>query len=160
MPFCSNTILKRVFCAIALTTFFLLTQNTHARIAIIVNKDNPINSATEQEIAALFLAKTNRLKTLSLKTIDLMGVSEGTVANKENNVDDIRNRFYKIISNKSPMQMKAYWSRLIFTGKGVPPVAVLTIEEVIDIVSDEPNYIGYIDENQVNDKIKVLITVH
>ena len=160
MSFCSNTILRSGFCAIALITIFLFTQNSHARIAIIVNKDSPINSATEQEIAALFLAKTNRLKTFSFKTIDLMGVNEGADSNKENNVNGIRNRFYKIISNKSPMQMKAYWSRLIFTGKGVPPVAVLTIEEVIDIILDEPNYIGYVDESQVNDKIKVLITVH
>ncbi|MBL4867190.1 MAG: phosphate ABC transporter substrate-binding protein [Pseudomonadales bacterium] len=125
----------------------LLASNCYGDIAVIVSHDSPLNSATPQEISALFLAKTNRLTGIYLKPIDML------------NGDELRDIFYRVVTKKSPMQMKAYWSRLIFTGKGIPPTNVESAEDVIDIVAEEPSHIGYVNANEIIDRVKVLLTV-
>ena len=64
--------------------------------------------------------------------------------------------FNEKILNKTGSQMKAYWSKLVFTGKGTPPQEVLTDKEVIDLVSKNPNMIGYVDRGAVTADVKVV----
>ena len=137
----------RASLTICALTFFLLVANSHADIAVIVSKDSPITSATTEEISALFLAKTNRLKGTALTPIDMV------------NGDELRNTFYRSVTKKSPMQMKAYWSRLIFTGKGIPPPMGESAEDVIDMIIEEPEHIGYVEISDVDSSVKVLLTV-
>ena len=75
------------------------------------------------------------------------------------NGNALRNDFYLSMTKKSAMQMKAYWSRLIFTGKGIPPPVAESAEDVIDIISDELNYIGYVDADDTGNRVKVLLTL-
>lgn len=62
------------------------------------------------------------------------------------------------VLNKTGSQMKAYWSKLVFTGKGSPPKEVDSDAEMIALVSQNPNLIGYISKSAVNDSVKVLAT--
>lgn len=39
------------------------------------------------------------------------------------------------VLNKSASQLKAYWSKLVFTGKGTPPKAVANDAEMIALIS-------------------------
>ena len=55
--------------------------------------------------------------------------------------------------------MKAYWSRLIFTGKGIPPPIAESTEDVIDMISEELNYIGYVNAEDTDNNVKVLLTL-
>jgi hypothetical protein len=57
--------------------------------------------------------------------------------------------------------MKSMKSRLIFTGKGQPPKAVLDSDEVVELVGSDPSYIGYVDMNadSLPDNVKVVLTV-
>ncbi|MBL4867012.1 MAG: phosphate ABC transporter substrate-binding protein [Pseudomonadales bacterium] len=138
---------SRVYPALHAIAFLLLAANSHADIAVIVSKDSTISSATTEEVSALFLAKTNRLKGTPLTPIDMI------------NGEELRNTFYRLVTKKSPMQMKAYWSRLIFTGKGIPPPMAESAEDVIDMIIEEPDHIGYVSMEEVNDSVKVLLTV-
>lgn len=52
--------------------------------------------------------------------------------------------FNSNVLNKSDSQLKAYWSKLIFTGKGQPPKKVGTDAEVIALIAANPNMIGFI----------------
>lgn len=138
---CTTTYL----CSLILFVTMLVSTSGYADIAVIVSKDNSIDSATAEEISALFLAKTNRLKGMPLQTIDQL--HSGTV----------RHLFYQQICRKSAMQMKAYWSRLIFTGKGMPPRVLESAEDIIDTIVEEPDHIGYVDINEINESVKVLL---
>lgn len=71
----------------------------------------------------------------------------------------LRDHFEQELLGRSPAQMKAYWSRLVFTGKGRPPVEVTTIAEKIDFVAANPNSIGYIPASDVTDQVKVIATI-
>lgn len=64
--------------------------------------------------------------------------------------------FNEKILNKTGSQMKAYWSKLVFTGKGTPPQELLTDKEVIDLVSQNPSMIGYVKQESVTAAVKVV----
>jgi len=69
-----------------------------------------------------------------------------------------RAEFDKNVLGKSSSQIKAYWSKLVFTGKGTPPKEVDNDEEVKTLVSSNPNIIGYLDSAQVDDSVKVIFS--
>ena len=53
--------------------------------------------------------------------------------------------FNSNVLNKSASQLKAYWSKLVFTGKGTPPKSVANDAEMIALISANPNMIGFIE---------------
>lgn len=65
--------------------------------------------------------------------------------------------FSKSALNKSPSQLKAYWSKLVFTGKGSPPRAIASDAEMLALIAQNPNMIGYI-EGDADGSVKVVAT--
>lgn len=55
-----------------------------------------------------------------------------------------RQRFTREVLNKSPAQMRAYWSQLIFSGKAVPPPEMATPAAVIAFVLRNREAVGYL----------------
>lgn len=64
--------------------------------------------------------------------------------------------FNHSILKKNADQLTAYWARLVFTGKGRPPKAVDTDAKVLELVSQNPNLVGYVDSNSVMGDVKVI----
>ena len=60
------------------------------------------------------------------------------------------------LAGRSPAQVKAFWAKLIFTGRGRPPAVVSDREELIDRLIADPNAIGYIDSSYVDDRVKIV----
>ena len=57
---------------------------------------------------------------------------------------------------RSSTQIAAYWSKLVFTGKGIPPKELDNDAAVLSIVADNQNAIGYVDSASVSDAVKVI----
>ncbi|PCJ16619.1 MAG: phosphate ABC transporter substrate-binding protein [Gammaproteobacteria bacterium] len=127
---------------------FTFTGYALADIAIIVHRDSPLANATPEEISKIFLAKTKTFP--NGQKIKLLDLEEG---------DETRDKFYKAVANKTPSQVKAYWSRLIFTGKGQPPQVLIDSEEIIEAIEEDPNGIGYVDPEAITDSVKVILTI-
>ena len=53
------------------------------------------------------------------------------------------------MAGKSPAQMKAYWSKIIFTGRGQPPKEVPNSAAVKKGIVENPAVIGYVELNMV-----------
>ena len=79
-----------------------------------------------------------------------------TIAVNQKVDTSIRQTFDESIVGRSSSQIAAYWSKLVFTGKGIPPKEVANDAEVIDLVSKNPNVIGYIDSASVTGDVKVV----
>lgn len=69
---------------------------------------------------------------------------------------DTRGSFDTGTLGRSSTQIAAYWSKLVFTGKGIPPKELDNDAAVLAIVSDNPNAIGYVDSASVSDAVKVI----
>ena len=111
----------------------------------VVGAKSPIAHLDPTQVADIFLGKTSRFP-------------DGSIALPVDQNEDspIRDRFYAQFTGKSPAQVKAYWSKIIFTGRGQPPRQAADSTEVKRIVSDNPHAIGYIDARQVDASVRVL----
>ena len=70
-----------------------------------------------------------------------------------------RNDFYSKATGRDAAQVKATWSRLVFTGKGQPPKEYPDAGAVKKAVAADPKAIGYIDKSAVDGSVKVLLTL-
>ena len=68
-----------------------------------------------------------------------------------------RDEFYLTFAGKSPAQLKAHWSKIIFTGRGQPPPEVANGGEVKKRLAENPNAIGYIERNLVDGSVRVVL---
>ncbi|REL30900.1 substrate-binding domain-containing protein [Thalassotalea euphylliae] len=118
-----------------------------AETAIIVNPANA-NAISDNDISRAFLGKLKKFSD---------GQSIEAVNTKANS--DTRVAFEKMVLKKSPAQVKAYWSKRLFTGKGKPLQELASDAEVLNFVASTPNAIGYVDASVVNDTIKVIKTL-
>ena len=108
---------------------------------------HPSNSATldEKTVQRIFLGKEKKFSDGS-ETIPVNQSADSTV----------RADFDENVLGRSSSQVSAYWSKLVFTGKGVPPKEVANDAEVIDLISKNPSAIGYVDSSSVTDAVKAV----
>lgn len=72
--------------------------------------------------------------------------------------DPATEEFNSKVLGKSSSQVKAYWSKILFTGKGTPPQEMDSNAAVISSISSNPDAIGYLDASAVTDDVKVVAT--
>jgi ABC-type phosphate transport system substrate-binding protein len=125
-----------------------LAAATHASaqdVVAVVSAKSPLTSLKADQVADIFLGKTSRFPDGSQAVpIDL---GEDSPA---------RDRFYAQFTGKSPAQVKAHWSKIIFTGRGQPPRQASTANEAKKLIAENPNAIGYIDPREVDNSVRVL----
>ncbi len=106
---------------------------------VVVNTKNTAGPISKDQIAQSFLGSTN-----TFSPIDLADGSP------------LRIEFYKTVAEKDPSQVRAIWSKLVFTGKARPPKQFATSEEVKKQVESDVNAIGYIEKSAVDAGVKVV----
>jgi ABC-type phosphate transport system substrate-binding protein len=139
--------IKRI-ASVALLAFFGFGSVANAELAVIVNSSNAVTTLTEDDISRIFLGKTKTFPDGS-SVIPLDQV-EGS---------SVRDKFYADIIKKTGSQLKSYWSRIIFTGKGQPPQQMLDDVAVKELVSKNPNVVGYVDSKAVDGSVKKVFSV-
>lgn len=128
---------------LALSTMSLTVQ---AALAIIAHPSNPLSGITAEEAERLYLGKTGEF-------------SNGRHATPVDQAagSTMRTKFYRSVIKKDDAELKAYWSRLVFTGKGQPPREFADDAAVKAFVAGNPDAIGYVDGKFVDSSVKVLL---
>ncbi|MGA3156840.1 MAG: phosphate ABC transporter substrate-binding protein [Steroidobacteraceae bacterium] len=117
-----------------------------ADVVPVVSSKSSIASLSKSQVIDIFLGRRTRFPDGSLAVpIDQ---TEGSAA---------RDEFYSKIADMSPAQVKAFWSKIIFTGRGQPPVAVTTSVEAKKALAANPNAISYIDMGLVDSSVRVVL---
>jgi hypothetical protein len=129
-----------------LLSLFVLAPAVSAEVVVITNPSNSA-SLSESDVKRIFLGKMKSFP--GGGTILSVNQSAGS---------DVRKTFDKEALGKSPSQMKAYWSKLVFSGKGNPPKELANDAEVIKLVAENPAVIGYIDAANKTSDVKVVAT--
>ncbi|MFT2090016.1 phosphate ABC transporter substrate-binding protein [Paraglaciecola sp. 2405UD69-4] len=123
-------------CTISLSSF--------AEVVVIVH---PSNNATfsQKAVQRIYLGKEKKF-------------SDGKEALPVNQVPSsaARESFDSDTLGRSTNQVAAYWSKLVFTGKGIPPKELDNDSAVISIVAENPNAIGYVDSASVTGTVKAV----
>lgn len=132
----------------AITSMVTLTGTASAEVVVIANKSGP-DTMTKEQVADVFLGKAPSLPS---------GASAAPVDLPESS--PLREEFYTKATGKSAAQVKSYWAKMSFTGKGTPPKESATSADVKKAVSATPGGIGYIEKSAVDGSIKVVLTVN
>lgn len=118
-----------------------------ADVVVVVSAKNPTTALTSDQAAEIFLGKNTAFPGGSAAVpLDL---AEGS---------PLRDEFYAKGAGKSAAQLKAYWSKQIFTGKGRPPKELPGSSDVKKAVAGDANAIGYIEKSAVDASVKVVLT--
>jgi hypothetical protein len=65
--------------------------------------------------------------------------------------------FYKKATGRDLAQIKAIWSRILFTGRGLPPKQLPDSTAVKKAVAANPNAVGYIEKSALDASVKVAL---
>ncbi|WOI36952.1 phosphate ABC transporter substrate-binding protein [Alteromonas sp. CI.11.F.A3] len=124
----------------------LCSSMAFADVAVIVHPSNG-DALDKDSISRLFL---NKMKSFPNGTNAVpLALAEGQAATDE---------FNGKVLNKSASQLTAFWSKLVFTGKGQPPKALGSDAEVVSAVAADPGAIGYVDAGSVDGSVRVVAT--
>jgi ABC-type phosphate transport system substrate-binding protein len=127
-------------------TFFSISASAEVKV---IGHSNVKDGALSQDVVTrLFLGKQDKFP--SGKKVVVIDQEPG---------EDIRDEFYTKVIKKNPAQLKSYWSRLIFTGQGLPPKRVLDDDEVLELIAENPSLIGYVSGEADVSGVKVLLSM-
>ena len=122
-----------------------LTPVAFADVVVVVSASNANTELDEKQVYNIYMGKAKSFPD---------GEKALPVDQKKGSAD--RDSFRETVLQKSSSQLNTYWSRLIFTGKGTPPQESGDSSSVKDLISNNPNLIGYIDSADVDASVKVL----
>lgn len=123
-------------------SLWLAVAPATAELAVIVSTKNPATRMFSEQATQFFLGKS------SVFTPVEFAEGSGT-----------RSEFYSKVLQKDAAQVKAIWTKLVFTGKAAAPKEYGSAAEVKKAVAADPKAIGYIDKSAVDDSVKVILTM-
>lgn len=117
-----------------------------AEVTVIANKAITVESVTAAEAQKIFLGKKKSMPGGGV--IKLADLPKGNATRKE---------FYDVIVKKKGTQLRAYWAKVTFAGKGYPPKVSENDAEVVKWVAETKGAMGYVSSASVNDSVNVLL---
>ena len=114
-------------------------------VVVVVSASSPVAKLDKEQVANLFLGKSS-------------SYPDGSAAVPIEQADSApaHEEFHKSITEKSASQLKSYWSKMIFSGKGTAPKEVASNAELLKLLASNPAMIGYVDKTAADKTVKVV----
>ncbi|MBX3685600.1 MAG: hypothetical protein KF909_05675 [Rhodocyclaceae bacterium] len=134
--------LARVLLVLALLA---LAPWVQAETVIVTARTGAITTLDRQEAERLYLGRTATL-------------ADGTpVTLADLPPGNVRDDFYLSLTGKNPLQIRTYWSRIVFTGRALPPKEADSPKQLRGWLAANPNMIGYLSDSEIDDSVRVLL---
>lgn len=142
--------MPRLFLAIilALTPTLSVTEafaQAEAPIVIVAGAGSAISELSKEQAEQLYLGRVSALR--GGTPVSLADLPPGPT----------RDRFYARLTGKNPSQIRAHWSRMVFTGRALPPREVTDAEQLRALLAADPDLIGYLPATAADDRLKILL---
>ncbi len=136
--------MKKLLSSLVLASSLVLPSLALAEVEVVVHPSNAA-ALDKDSIKRIFLGKTRAFP----------GGGEAVpIALKEGTAEDAD--FTKGVLSKTPKQLKAYWAKMVFTGKGTPPRQMDSAAQIVELISANPNLIGFIPAGSGGGSVKVV----
>jgi ABC-type phosphate transport system substrate-binding protein len=129
--------------------FALAVTASASEIMVIVSASNPAGALRQDQVADIFLGQIGHFP----DGTDVIALDQGIGS-------AIRDEFYLKVASKTPPLLKAYWTKMIFTGRAQPPRELPDSIAVRKLVAANPNLIGYIDRSALDSSVKAVLLAH
>jgi len=131
--------------AVGIALALSASASATADVVAVVSAKSPIQSLSKNDLSDIFLGRKIRFPN-GQQAIPL-DLQVGSAS---------RDEFYSSVVGVSAVQLKAHWSKVIFTGRGKPPKVVADGVELRKLIASEVQSIGYIDRKLVDDSVRVV----
>jgi ABC-type phosphate transport system substrate-binding protein len=122
--------------------------SAQAELVVIVNPKNPAASMSAEQVSQVFLGRSTSFPG---------GGTATPVDQKEGAA--LRDEFYTKVADKNPGQVKAFWAKQMFSGKGQPPKEMASSADVKKAVAADPSAIGYIEKGALDGTVKSVLAI-
>lgn len=117
----------------------------YGEVVVVVSSQSSVQVLTKREVANIFLGRQTRFSS-----------GERAVPLDQEEGSPFRDEFYTSMVGMSAAQLKAHWSRILFTGRGKPPRTLPSGIAIRMALESDPLAIGYIDRSLADDSVRVL----
>lgn len=131
----------------SLVIAMLLSFSAQAEIAIIAHPSHGESQISIEDAQKLWLGKSRKHGNAKVSLAD----------QKEDG--PVRGEFSEKVLGQSERQVRAHWSKLIFTGQATPPEVVGSDAEMKSWVASQSDRLGYINASAADGSVKVLLRV-
>ena len=140
------TMNTKVILAITLALAFTWPNLARSGDLVIITANDNVEELQLEDIARIYLGKVSRFPSgAEVVPLDLDPSDPSYV------------RFARLVLKKTPAQLKAYWAKRIFTGKGKPPRTLQNREELRALVASHRRYLSYIDSEDADNSVRWVI---
>jgi ABC-type phosphate transport system substrate-binding protein len=119
-----------------------------AELVVIVSANNPVTALRQDQVAAIFLGQSARFPD-----------GRAAVPLDQRLGSPLRNAFYVRVAGKTPPLLKAWWSKMVFTGRGQPPAEAADNAAVRRRVAGNPEMIGYIGRDALDPSVRAVLVL-
>jgi ABC-type phosphate transport system substrate-binding protein len=136
----------RIAVFIVVLTFGLSVIPVKADVVAVVSAKSTVTTLTRVQVTDIFLGKVSRFPN-----------GDQAIPIDQAEGSSVRDEFYAKFFGRSAAQIKAFWSKIIFTGRGQPPRVVANSIEMKKRIAENPAAIGYIDARLLDDTVRVVL---
>jgi hypothetical protein len=141
--------MKKSFCLTLLAGLVLCwCERVNADVYVVASAASSWNSMTPKELLALYMGRSRSLD---------MGVVVNVLDLPREH--PARDEFYAALTGMTAAQVNSYWSRLIFTGKTMPPPTVSSEQFMLESVQRNTKAIGYLSKPPNDPAVKTLLVI-
>ena len=119
-----------------------------ADLVVIVSARSPVTMLRADQVAAIFLGQSARFPD-----------GQEAVPVDQRIGSPLRDEFYARVASKTPALLKAWWSKMVFTGRGQPPAEAPDSAAVRRRVADNPDTVGYIERAALDPSVRPVLVV-
>lgn len=138
--------MRRLISLASLCALLIAPVAMSAEIAVVVNRDSPVQTLNQRQVSDLFLGRARALAS-----------GEGVVLFEQPSQSPLREEFYRMLNGMGLKQLNAYWARLQFSGEVLPPASLPDSRAVLDAVRRQRNAIGYVDAALADGTVRVVL---
>jgi ABC-type phosphate transport system substrate-binding protein len=134
--------MKRIFGTLVFGALF--SSQVFADYSVVVHPENTAE-LDSQAVKRIFLGKETAFSNGQVVTV-ITHAPESA----------IRVEFDEAMLQRRTAAVTAYWSKLVFTGRGTMPQVVESDQEMIELILENKNAIGFIETSSVTSDVKVV----
>lgn len=137
--------MKRMLLWVVIMAALGWARPAFAEMVVIVNKDNPLATISKADIEMIYLGKKKQFQNgLPAVPVDLPADFP------------LRREFFANVLGKGEDSYRLYWVRMIFSGKGQPPLTLGAEDEAVRFVSQNKGGIAFVDSGGITSGVKVV----
>jgi ABC-type phosphate transport system substrate-binding protein len=133
----------------ALAALLIASGCAAADIVVVVSAKSPVTALRTDQVEAIFLGQSAHFPDGA--EASPLDQPAGT---------PLRDQFYQRVAGKTPPLLKAYWSKMVFTGRGLPPREAADSAAVRRAVADNPALVGYIEREALDASVRPVLVLH